>query len=188
MDKRELVVSRYFAICDSRCEGCEFNPLKKKATLRDCFFIAQFQSEEAGAEIGFEPWKEKIELSKKPIKKMTLEELKNYCEMVQAENKKCSVCAIKGDYDFCPFDGVKPNMWNLGGAPKFTVEERTVAKVIRDMYPEVVSVFREKETEELAMMDKYLNIRPINRDMFPTIKAGMGALIGEIIGDALSED
>lgn len=187
MDKRELVVSRYFAMCDDHCMGCAFKPLTEENLPPDCHSIAMFRSEEAGAEIGFEPWKEKVKLPAKPIKELTLGELKKYCEMVQAENKKCSVCTIKGDFGVCPFDGVKPTMWNLDGAPKFTAEERTAAKVIRDMYPEVVSVHKKRGTEETFLMDKYLNMRYINGDVFPTIKTGMGALIEEIIGDGVCE-
>lgn len=187
MDKRELVVGRYFAICDGCCRGCEFEPLTEGKPTPDCHSIAMFRSEEAGAEIGFEPWKEKVKLPTKPIKELTLGELKNYCEMVQAENKKCSVCAIKGDFGVCPFDGVKPPMWNFDGPPKFTQEERVAAKVIRDMFPAVISVYREKKTNELVLLDRFHNSWVINGNMFPTIKVGMSALIDEIIGDGAWE-
>lgn len=194
MEKRDLIFSRYLAACDDNCGGCEFYPIQKergeKHPSETCFMLAMScsNSEKTGSAIGVEPWKEKLELPKTSIKEMTLGEIKNYCERVQGENKKCSVCAIKGDFGVCPFDGVKPPMWNLDGPPKFTEEERLAAKVIKDMYPGVVSVCREKRTENLTLVDKFLNSRIINGNMFPTIKVGMSALIDEIIGDGLWDE
>lgn len=186
MDKQDAIVSRVIAICDYNCAGCAFYPVKKeheKDVLNECSLLAMFNCEENGGSMGFEPWKEKLELPKKSIKEMTLGELKSYCQAVQAENDKCSICNIKGDYGVCPFEGVKPPMWNFDGPPKFTEEERNAAKVIRDMFPAVISVYREKRTNELTLLDKFNNCRVINGEMFPTIKTGMSALIEEIIGD-----
>lgn len=186
MYKRDSVYSKFVAICDGNCSGCDLYQFKKEheaEIYNDCSLLSHIRFEEMGKIVGFEPWKEKVELPKKPIKEMTLGELKNYCEEVQAENAKCSVCAIKGDFGVCPFDGVKPPMWNFDGPPRFTEKERTAAKVIRDMFPAVISVYREKSTNELTLLDRFNNCRVINGEMFPTIKTGMSALIGEIIGD-----
>lgn len=189
--KRDSGYSKFMAICDGNCPACDLYPLKKEhetEIYNDCCLLVQINPEKMGKIVGFEPWEEKVKLPKKPIKEMTLEELKKYCETVQAENAKCSVCAIKGDYGVCPFDGVKPPMWNFDGPPKFTEEERTAAKVIRDMFPAVISVYRGKKTNELTLSDRFNNCRIINGNMFPTIKAGMSALIDEIIGDGVWEE
>lgn len=187
MNKEYSLFSKYIAICDYNCSGCALYPIQKAAKrtydTSFCYSFAMSHPEENGPAIGFEPWKEKLKLPKKPIKEMTLGEMKGYCEAVQAENEKCSVCAIKGDFGVCPFDGVKPPMWNFDGPPKFTQEERVSAKVIRDMFPAVISVYRENKTNELALLDRFHNTRVINGNMFPTIKAGMSALLDEIIGD-----
>ena len=191
--------------CDSKqdCDYCELRePVQQyKGTRYPCHEYARANQHEAARLMGYEVVEEHTQTHEKthtdaienarvhleeanmdkPLKDLTLGEIKRCC----VESKQnCEKCPVSGEYKTtsdCKL-AIFPAHWDLDDKPRFTEQEVERAKAIKMIYPNA-----EKLELVPCVIRVYTDIGVIahlHADLFPSMKYGLICTLDEIIGGA----
>lgn len=122
-----------------------------------------------------------------PLKDWTLAEVRGHCKEQRDTPARCTGCKIQkycDQYFGRKGDATSPKYWDFEEKPRWTQQEVEDAKAVKRVFGRDGTVKRHDAATTVPYSNLTFDNLYINKDLFPSIKAGQSAKLDEIIGGA----